>query len=126
MKKLISIIVLLFILRIGFAQNKNEIVGTWKFQSVTTTDQSCKSVDYFPINTFQFKENGKAEFKSAEGIAEASYRVDQNTIKLYDLIENGQKQEGSTQFRLKSVNNTTMILNVKYECGSIDIVFKKE
>ena len=123
-KTLYSLIFSLF-LTCGFGQSAQDIVGTWKFQAVKTTNPACKSVDSFPISTFTFRANGTAEFKSGEGHAQARYKMSNNVIHLFDLSENGVKQEGTGTFGVKSVSNDTLILTVEYECGSIDMVFKK-
>ncbi len=125
MKKTVTAIIFSLFLTLGYSQNSQNLVGTWNFNSVTTTNQNCKGVDYFPISTFKFTANGKAEFKSSEGTANASYKLVDNVIELFKLSENGVKQEGSAQFVLKSVTKDTLILTVEYECGSIDIIFKK-
>lgn len=125
MKQLLTTLTFLFIFSSGFSQNKKDIIGTWNYNSVTTTNQNCKDVDYFPINAFTFLENGTAEFKSAEGLAKASYKLEHNSIILYDLLEKGVKQEGSNQLLIKSLTKNDLILTVEYECGSIDIIFKK-
>lgn len=125
MKKLVATILLSLTITLGFCQSEKELSGTWNYHSVTTTNPNCKDVDNFPISYFKFMPNGKAEFKSSEGKANASYKLENNVIKLFDLSENGVKQEGSAQFVLKSVTKNTLTLTVEYECGSIDIVFKK-
>lgn len=125
MKKLIITIILGLTISIGYSQSEKDLVGTWNYHSVTTTNPNCKDVDYFPITTFKFSENGRAEFRSSEGTAKASYKLDNNIIELFDLSENGVKQEGSAQFQLKSVTKTALTITVEYECGSIDILFKK-
>ncbi|MGB1004266.1 MAG: hypothetical protein ACPGVC_08560 [Salibacteraceae bacterium] len=125
MKNLISTFLLLFVLNTGFGQNEEKIIGTWKYQSVTTTNPSCKGVDYFPITTFVFLKNGTAELNSDEGNAKANYKVNNSTIELFNLTENGVKQEGEAQFQIKSITSNTLTIMVEYECGSIDIVFKK-
>ena len=125
MKKIIALLSFYLFLTLGFSQNSIELIGKWNFNSVTTTEPNCKDVDYFPISTFNFFENGKAEFKSSEGIAKASYSLSNNIIELFDLSENGVKQEGTAEFLLKSLSETTLTLMVEYECGSINIIFKK-
>jgi hypothetical protein len=126
MKSIITTLTLLFILTTSFAQEKKDIIGTWTYNSVTTTNENFKDVDYFPINSFKFLENGIAEFTSAEGLAKSSYKIENNSIILYDLIENGVQQEGSNQLDIKSMTKTDLTLTVKYECGSIDIIFNKK
>lgn len=125
MKKTFFTLLFSLFLTIGFGQKSQDLVGTWSFNSVTSTNQNCKDVDYFPISTFKFMANGKAEFKSSEGTAQASYKLNNNVIELFDLTENGVKQEGSAQFVLKDVGKGTLILTIEYECGSIDVIFKK-
>jgi hypothetical protein len=112
-------------LKIGYSQKNNELNGTWKFQQVTTTNQNCKDVDYFPVSTFKFSDNGKAEFISEEGIFKADYTLKENIIGLYNLSENNIKQDGAAHFRIKSIDKENLIITVTYECGSIDIEFKK-
>jgi hypothetical protein len=125
MKKTIFILLFCLVSTLGFSQSTQDIVGTWTFHSVTTTNPECKNVDYFPISTFKFMNNGKVEFNSSEGVAKASYTLKNKVIRLTDLSENGVKQEGSAEFGVKSVSKDTLILTIAYECGSIDIVFKK-
>jgi hypothetical protein len=125
MKPFFSTLLFLFIFTLGFSQNNKKIIGNWKFKSVTSTNQECKDVDYFPIYTFNFKVDGTAEFKSEEGIAQSDYRLRDNFIELFNLSENGIKQEGTAQFIIKSISDTSLIISVDYECGSIDIIFIK-
>tara|TARA_R110002096_G_scaffold400737_1_gene597403 strand:- start:71 stop:448 length:378 start_codon:yes stop_codon:yes gene_type:complete len=125
MKTLFSSVLLFCFASICLGQNSAEIIGSWTFTNVTSTDASCKSVDYFPIQTFKFNSDGGAEFKSGEGLAKAKFRVKENSIELYDLSENGVKQDGSAEFKIKQLTSTILILTVAYECGSIDVHFKK-
>lgn len=126
MKNLIVLAFSAFLFTTSFAQDSEKIVGLWNFSNVSTTNADCKDVAYFPINSFRFTNDGLAEFKSVEGIANAKYRVLKDKIKMTDLSENGVKQEGSAEFRIKEVTDTTLTLLVDYECGSIDIIFKKQ
>lgn len=125
MKVFFSILVCILTINIGFPQTNSKIVGSWKYQSVKTTNSDCKDVTEFPINKFVFQKNGSVEFYSIEGLAEASYKVNNSTIILFDLMENGKKQDGSSQFLIKKLDEKELILTVEYECGSIDILFKK-
>jgi hypothetical protein len=109
----------------AFSQNNQDIIGTWKFEKVTTTNPKCKDVSYFPINSFKFEQNNNAEFQSVEGIAKSTYKINNQSIELTNLTENGVKIEGSVDFKLKKLTNQELILLVEYECGSIEIVFKK-
>jgi len=125
MKKLISFTFAVFIMNCCFAQNTSDLIGLWKFSDVSSTNSNCKDVSYFPINSFHFKKDGKAEFKSEEGIANADYKVVNSAIRLTNLIENGVNQAGMAEFEIKNLSATTLTLVVLYECGSIDIIFKK-
>ncbi len=125
MKKIFPTILFLFTFSLGFSQNNEKIIGDWNFKSVTTTNPNCKDVDYFPIYAFKFKRDGIAKFKSEEGIAQASFRLQNNYIELYNLSENGIKQGGTAQFLIKNISKTALIISVEYECGSIDITFMK-
>jgi len=125
MKNSLTTLLFLLVLQLGFSQNAKELTGTWKFQTVTSTNPSCKGVDYFPVQSFTFLDNGNAVFESDEGTAGASFRLNGNIIELYNLSENGVKQEGELQFIIKELSKKSLILVVEYDCGSIDIIFNK-
>ena len=125
MKKTFLLFVLSLLSSIAFGQQSNDISGTWKFQSVSTSNPDCKSVDYFPIESFTFSHGNEVEFNSSEGTAKASYKQIENTLKLFNFSEEGLDEEGQFEFKIKSINSTSLILTIEYECGSIDILFKK-
>lgn len=125
MKTLLTIIVGVLIFNFSFGQDVDKLIGTWKFWNASTSNPDCKDVSYLPINTFSFKEDRLVEFKSDEGTASANYKGENSLIKLTDLSENGVKQEGNAAFEIKNLTETTLTLIVHYECGSIDLIFKR-
>ena len=73
MKRLLPFLFFLFLMKTGFAQEADKLVGFWEFSKVSSTDPDCKDVSYFPIYSFDFKKDGSAEFKTEEGTANAMY-----------------------------------------------------
>ncbi len=125
MKKLITTLLLSLIMSLGYSQTDKDIIGMWKFKSVSSTNPKCKNVDYFPITSFKFYDNGNAEFVSIEGNANSNYKVINKTIQLYNLTENGVKQKGTVNFYIQDLNSTSLILRLQYDCGYVDIYFTK-
>lgn len=125
MKRLLTLFFGVLIFNFSFGQDADKLIGIWKFWNASTSNPDCKDVSYFPIYTFNFKEAGLAEFKSDEGTACANYKVEKGLIKLTDLSENGVKQEGTVAFEIKNLKENTLSLKVQYECGSIDLIFKR-
>ena len=98
MKKTITTILFSFILAMSYGQKSQDIVGNWKFRKLKISNQNCKDFDHLTISAFTFADNGKAVFKHSRGTAEASYKLENNIIKLFDLSENGVKQEVQLSF----------------------------
>ena len=126
MTRILILSTFLFLAKIGSAQSGADLIGTWNYQSATTTNSDCKDADEFPISTFIFEKDGRAKFHSTEGVGEASYMLKKESIVLFDLIENGERQAGASQMLIRKLDEKELVLSIKYECGSVDLLFQKE
>lgn len=126
MYKFIFFFILSIVSQTGIAQNQNQIVGVWNFSEVKTSNPNCKDVSYFPIQTFVFSQDSTAELISDEGKVISDYEVQEKTIYLTNIIEDGIKRGGRAEFTVLEIKESYMKLQVEYECGNIEILFKKQ